>query len=125
MTITLTETDTASGLGDGTVFCAGGSSVTSEVNNVATSGGTAGTTDSSSLTIPSSSTRVFAAFVSASGEPNSISWEAGNYVAKVEVTTAAAGSGNTTWDGVYICRLNSGLSNQATVGSVTRYGCRF
>lgn len=53
---------------------------------------------------------------SATDFPNSPSWESGNYVVRINLTT---GNGRTTWEDSYICRVNSACSSQATVGSLT------
>jgi hypothetical protein len=43
-------------------------------------------------------------------------WAAGDYVVRLNVTSANA---NITWTGTFICRLNSANVNQATIGSLT------
>lgn len=55
-------------------------------------------------------------FATPAGEPNLTSWAAGNYVVRLNVIN---GNADLTWTATYVCRVNSGLVNQATVGSLT------
>lgn len=56
---------------------------------------------------------------SPSGDPNNTSWPAGNWVVRLNVTSANA---NLQWDACYICRCNSSGVSQGTVGSLTGQG---
>lgn len=54
-------------------------------------------------------------FFTAANDPNDTSWAAGNWVIRLNVQTANA---NMTWVRTYVCRVNSALVSQATVGSL-------
>ncbi len=58
-------------------------------------------------------------FESPTGDPGLTSWPAGNWVVRLNVTSANA---NLVWDAAYVCRCNSSGTNQGTVGSLTGQG---
>ena len=116
MPLILTETDTVSNQPD--IAC---TSQTLEYadERVATSGGTAGVTENTRSHPAVADTRVAVTYASVANEPNSTSWEAGNWVVRFEVTTA---NKNLTWDEADICRQNASLVHIANVGAVDALG---
>lgn len=112
MPITLTETDTA---GPGLQTLCGLFTSQLETNALsleASQGGTAGSTITTFTHAAQADTRISFQFTSPTNVPNSTSWESGNWVVRLEVTTANM---NVDWDAVEICRVDSGGVNVATV----------
>lgn len=101
------------------IACSGGTAGSVTSNHQMLSGGTAGSTEVQPD--PGNGvTRVCMAFQSdtALPEPNVTTWQAGDYVVRLNVTTARAG---TLWDETYICeRTSGGVFN--TVASLTGQG---
>ena len=60
------------------------------------------------------------AFHFASGAIGRTSWESGNFVAPLNITTAAAAG--STLDEIHVCRYSSACGNLASVGSATGLG---
>lgn len=46
-------------------------------------------------------------------------WDAGNWTVRLDLTT---GANDATWESCFICRVNSGCTNQAEIGSATGLG---
>jgi hypothetical protein len=113
--ISLQQTD--SGAIDGAESACSSAGATSVTDNKkATQGGTPGTTTPTiSLSGNQTNSRGIH-FESAANEPGQTSWPAGNWVVRLNITTANA---NITWTGTYICRVNSSGQSLATVGSLT------
>ncbi len=97
------------------VFCSGlANNANAQQGNTASVGGTAGTV-SNPIGMDASASRKIA--VGWSYTPGgSVSWNAGTWVVKLEISTA---NGNCTWTDCFICRTNSSNVNQATIGSAT------
>lgn len=101
------------------VGCSGGTAGASTSNRQMLRGGTAGATEVT-LDPGNGVTRVCHVFQSdtALPEPNVTTWQAGDYVVPLNVTTGRAG---TLWDETYICeRTSGGVFN--TVASLTGQG---
>ncbi len=98
-------------------MCSGQILAATPQSKQATSGGTPGSTPATVTVIGQSNLRAAIMFESAVGEPGDTTWETGNYVVRLNVTTAFPNA--STWDSTYVCRCNSAGVNQATVGSLT------
>ena len=114
MALVLTQTDTAADCG-AVAGCSGATVAGSAVGREATSGGTAGSTEQT-ITITKNSTEAGFMFQSADNEPNKTSWEAGDWVVRLNVTTSQM---NITWEDTYVCRFDNACGSLATVGSLT------
>ncbi len=115
MALILTQTDTDADSGFN-VGCSGQSAGNVTVAREATDGGTSGTTEV--LPDPGLGVeRAVLAFQSDAGgpEPNDTTWEAGDYVVRINVTTARS---NSQWTETYICERTSGGTFN-TVASLT------
>lgn len=115
-TINYTQTDTAPTCttgGGGSGFCSPAS--TNRATPVlAVGGGTAGTSTPQIAAQSSESNIIGAQFEI---QPSaSTTWNSGTWTVRINITTANM---NLTWTAVYICRVNSSCTNQATIGSAT------
>ena len=123
MPIILTETDTAADDCTTTqIACSGFAASGDQSRKKATAGGTAGTTAVTLATGGTDFIRTQIGFQSANDEPNSTSWESGNWVVRVEVTTSNM---NVTWENTYVCRITGptgGCAASNSVGSLTSQG---
>ncbi len=113
MALILTQTDTAADCG-AVAGCSGATVAGSAVGREATSGGTAGSTEQT-VTVTKNSTEAGFMFQSADNEPNKTSWEAGDWVVRLNVTTSQM---DITWEDTYICRFDNACGSLATVGSL-------
>ena len=116
MTLSLRQTDSAAVDGS-SIMCNSAVLADTPGSRQATDGGTPGSTPVSVTFAAQSVLRSTVMFESAAGEPNSTSWEAGDYVVRLNVTTAVTGNGQ--WRETHICRCNSSGVSQASVGSLT------
>jgi len=118
MLIELQETDTAAV--DGAIAACSGLSATSTTDNrTATRGGTAGTTARTITLANNTNNKRGVHFEMAALELDSYQTPSGNWVVRLNVTTA---SSNVLWESVYICRVNSSGVSQHTIGSATGQG---
>lgn len=115
MAINYTETDTAAVCTINT-YCATGSFGGTALLKQASDGGTAGTTEILPSVVASATDHVKLLFEIV---PTSTSWDAGTWTVRFNVTTQNM---NVSWSSVYICRVNSSCTNQATIGSSTGLG---
>lgn len=106
------ETDTAAPAGT-IAACTALTAATTQVSALASMGGVLGTT-SKAITLASSGVNTRATYLEF--VPGVTSWAAGNYVVRLNCTTANA---NITWASTSICRLNSSNVSQATIGTLT------
>jgi len=111
-----TETDPAATQCNSTevIACSGGTIAATPGSSLAVAGGTAGTTEDS-LQISANTQRVLYWFEAAPSDAST--WPAGNYVTRVNITSADADG---QWDHTHICRMNSTCSSVlGTIGSIT------
>jgi hypothetical protein len=113
--ISLQQTDTAA-IDGAVVACSGAGAGTTTDNKQATQGGTPGVSSPTISLAGNQTNNRGIHFESAANEPGQTSWPAGNWVVRLNVTTANA---NITWTGTYICKVNSSGQSLATVGSLT------
>jgi hypothetical protein len=113
--IQLQQTDTAAVDGAMAACSALASSQTPD-NKQASSGGSPGTTTPQISLFGSDNGSRGIHFESATNEPGQTSWPAGNWVVRLNVTTANT---NIQWISTHICRVTSNGVNQSTVGSLT------
>ena len=95
--------------------CSGGAVGEATGSTQLQKGGTAGTTERT-VTIAKGNTDIGFTLQSAPNWPSETSWPSGNYVVRLNVTTA---NSNITWEDCYVCRVNSSGVNQETIGSLT------
>jgi hypothetical protein len=106
------ETDTT---GDTfSTACSGRTANTTTSSRSASETGTAGVT-AVSQTIDLSAVTKAAVMFSLPVTAGDV-WNAGTWTVRLNITTAITGP---TWEECYVCRVNSGGTNQATIGSVT------
>lgn len=110
MAINYTQTDTIPAFP--TSHCATASDITVDALE-ATNGGSAGSS-TKSPSVSSDATRSLRAFKCVVG--SGISWDAGTWTTRLNVT---ASNMNLSITAIYICRVNSSGTNQATIGSAT------
>lgn len=113
MAITYTQTDTTTDCEDQTA-CATGTVGSTTLTTELIEGASGGTTEQSA-DIPSDSSRLVV-FMQTSGGVGATTWESGTYVPRWNVTTSQM---DTAITGVWICRMDSTCTNQATVASNT------
>lgn len=111
--IDLQQSDTSTSLCATNAYCSVGTQGTNRTVRRAQQGDTAGVTGVA-VTVDNADTakNIWWHCVIPAGA----SWDAGNWTVRLNVTGAAM---NTTWEGTYICRLNSACANQASIGSLT------
>lgn len=112
----LQQTDTSTGGDGGTAQCSGAALASQKQFRLIDRNGSPGSTPAQ-VTLDASPDEAGVFFETPSGQPGLLTWQAGNYVVRLNVTTAA--SGDVTWSDTYICRVNSSSVNQGTVGSLT------
>lgn len=120
MTVSYQETDTTS-VCTYAVYCSGLSlntgAGTNHANLQANFNGTAGS-GSFTSTMLASGTRLVA-WMFELAISNGENWLAGTWTVRLHINTANA---NVTWTDCFICRVDSGCTNQATIGSVSSLG---
>lgn len=114
MPIIFTQTDNTMVCAAAT-FCSGASLNTDrDYLRQATQGGTAGST-AVTVTVNASAADLICGWYECI-VPDGSTWAAGDWVVRLNVTTAQT---TVSWDATYICRVNSGCTSQATIGSLT------
>jgi hypothetical protein len=116
MAMVFTQTDTASGCA-AAAFCSGLSAMGEEHDSQATIGGSAGSAEDN-ITIDGNATNLRAYYIECV-IPADYLGDAGDWTVRLNLTDAAS---NSTWTHCHICRVNSGCTNQETIGSNTSVG---
>ena len=107
------QEDTASACGT-VAGCSGKTVADTPIGRLCVEGGTAGT---GTPQVKSTAGELDRAAVMFEMQPaNGGTWGAGNYVVRLNITTANSAA---TWIATYVCRFNSGCTNQETIGSLT------
>jgi hypothetical protein len=104
-----------------TVSCAAGTPQTTPASRAAAEGGTAGSLEVTLTLVASTTDRRTLMFSMTPGGTDT--WAAGNWTVPINVTTA--GVAGMSWASTFICRVNSGGVNQATIGSLTGQAITF
>lgn len=110
----LTQTDNAAGCG-AVVGCSGATIASTPQAREATKDGSPGVTELEIL-IALDATQAGIMFQSANNEPGKTTWEAGDWIVRLNVTT---GSDRITWVATYVCRFDNVCGSLAVVGSLT------
>lgn len=110
----LTQTQNAAGCG-AVVGCSGATIAATPQAREATKDGSAGVTELEIL-IALGATQAGIMFQSADNEPGKTTWNAGDWVVRLNVTT---GSDRINWVATYVCRFNNACGSLAVVGSLT------
>lgn len=116
MAVNFTETDGAAGCAAG-AYCSGLTANTANSTKTCSDGGTVGSTPVS-LTIDQGTSDVRALYFECTVGVG-VSWDAGTWTVRLNVTTANA---SLELASVHICRVDSGCTNQATIGSSSALG---
>jgi hypothetical protein len=112
MALILTETDT---VGTGITTPSPFITVNTVYIRIATNGGPAGSTITSVSIAASNAGNTTAdiSYISKSGEPGTTLWQSGNWVVRLDITTANT---NLTWNGLGICSTTSNTSVVSATG---------
>ncbi len=114
MSIILRQTNVAAGCG-AVAGCAPDALALAPQSLEATAGGTAGVSELT-VTVAAGSIASAVMFQSASGEPGSRNWSAGDWVLRMRVTTA---NSRLRLASAHICRFSAACGSLGTVGSLT------
>ncbi len=117
MAINFQQTNTGANASAEAAHCSGATENTDEDSYLCTDGGSAGNT--STTTTVDASAADYACIYFECTVAADVTWAAGTWTINLNVTT---GNHQLTLDAIYICRLNSSYTNQATIGSSTGIG---
>ena len=117
MPIILAQTDTVADCG-AVVGCSGLALANTPGSRELVEGAIAGVAEVT-VTIQGSITTAAVMFQSQDNAPGDVSWEAGDWVVRINITTS---NSNCAWNEVYICRFDAVCGSLATVGFNTGLG---
>ena len=112
----LLQTSTAATCGTGSAYCSGVTTVTTPQGFLCQGTGSAG--GAKTVTVTASAANLYGLVLDCA-IPAGYSWDAGTWTIPVNVTTA---NSNLTIASCFVCRVNSGCTNQSTIGSATSLG---